>query len=425
MEPIALLTVTAAGTSVLYAAIRLIGAGNRRKTKAWEVAAEQLGLRAEPATFFQTPSLHGPVDKLQMSIATADKQMVYSVEGLPRHISLSAAHGLLSTPMGALLASRRDHETGDAAFDAAVNVKGAERDAITLLFDPELRKCVLDAIRKQQAVLEDGRLAIYSADLAPAPADLVRIARVAIRLAKAIEARLAIPLSQRLEDAIRSNDDGIAQRALELLLERDPVVPGAVSACEQVVAGARGAAVRAKAFEYLVSRLPPEGSARLLEQGLQDAMRPVRLAAIHSVRSSRRMEFTERLATLASRSGVDDDEQLAIAETMSELGGEHAERALLSLLAGKAAAVRVAAAKGLAVHGSIAAVAPLLAAAEAGGVLGSLRTTAQEAVRAIQSRIPDGAAGQLTLAPETPDAAGAVSLADARGALSPVIKPRE
>lgn len=219
----------------------------------------------------------------------------------------------------------------------------------------------------------------------------------------------------------QKREEGIACRALELLLERDPPAPGAPAACEQLLSSARTPEVRAKAFEYLVTRVLAEESGALLEKGLRDAMLPVRLAAIRSVRTLRRRDCTARLVTLASRTGPDEEEGLAIAETMSDLGGEHAERALVSLLASESSAVQIAAAKGLGLHGTITAVAPLLAAAESSGILGgAMRTAVGEAVRAIQARIPEGSAGQLALAPETADAAGAVSLTDTRGALSPV-----
>lgn len=450
MEPVAIAAVTIVSGAGLWKLFKMLQSWNAKASEDWELAADRLGLHSSPGSAFHPPTISGKIGLLLVAIGPddADSRTVYTVEGLSTSLTLQS-EGFFATPLSDL-AGQKDHLTGDPEFDSAVRIGGSEAEAVSLLFDPEVRRLALAAVRDHDVVLTYGKLRLDSDLHAPSPHEIVRLARVVIDLAQAIENRLELPTGKRLREAVLRQDGPIARRALELLVERQPGTLGTIKACQGLLehvrdpetrllaarhAGPAGlehlarlardmrgtpATVRAAAFKEVLATMAIQESKALLEEGLRDVMREVRLVAIRAVRELRRMECTARLATLASHAGVDEEEQLAIAETMDELGGEHAERALIALLSADTAAVRLAAAQALRQHGTIAAVGPLLATAESSGVLSAVRTAAQDAVRAIQDRVPGSAAGQLALAPETPDVAGAVSLADARGALSQV-----
>lgn len=418
----------------------------------WTRAAERLGLQPSPATALRYPTLSGSKGELTVSIRVDHDgdRIVYEATGVPPGVALGSER-----VAAAVRYAGADHQVGIPAFDAAVRVGGAEREAVTLLFDPDLRALALRVFRDGDGVMEDGTLTFSVRGKNPSRAALVEGGRLLLELATAIEKRMRVPESKRLERAMKSREGTVAQRALELLVEAAPEAASTMEACADFLleprtpearllaathAGDAGLVhleqlfrderetpveVRAAALGPLVARSSRETSGALLEEALRDRARPVRLAAIRVVHTLRGMN-TSRLAALARHPGVDVEEQLAIAAAFTELGGEHAEGALLSLLAAEDADVRMAAANGLALHGTIAAVVPLRDAAEAAGFReGALKSAAIDAVSAIQARIPESAVGGLALATAESDAPGAVSLADTRGALSPAAKDDE
>lgn len=140
-----------------------------------------------------------------------------------------------------------------------------------------------------------------------------------------------------------------------------PVITGKiVDHLARLARGTRGtpAAVRASAFEHLAAHMPAKEAGAFLEEGLRSAVLEVRLAAVASIRGLRRLDCTEQLATLAARRTLDEEEQSAILEAIVELGGEHAEPTLISLLSAQTSGVRLGAATALARHGTIAAARP-------------------------------------------------------------------
>lgn len=450
MEPFTIGALSLASATAFFWTLRVLREGNQRKTEVWAHAAERLGLHASPATVFHRPTISGLFGDLTVAIGLDDRQsnLVYAVKGLPATITLQS-ESFFATPFAALT-GKGDLRTGDAAFDSAVHVGGAERSTLSLLLSPDVRRLALEAIKEHDAVLMEGTLSLESSNLDPNAAELVRLAQILMGLARAIVEQLAIPDRQRLLKGVRTQDGPVAHRALELLVERNPNQESTIAACQEMLqyvrdpatrllaarhAGNAGmehltrllenlngtpAELRAGALEHLVATMPVQESRVVLDAGLRDVMRPVRLAAMRAVRDQRRMECTDRLATLAGHGGVDEEEQTAIAETMSELGGDHAERAFVSLLRSDASSVRLLAATALREHGTIAAVAPLRAVAEASGILSTVRTAALESIAAIQAQIPGGGSGQLSLASDEFNAKGAVSLTGTRGALSTV-----
>lgn len=457
MEPFAL-TVAVVGVTVVVAATAVFEGVRSARVRIWAMdhtwgrAAEKLGLQSSAATVFRYPRLTGTKGDLVVSIRVDHDgdRIVYEVSGISRSVALGSER-----LAAAVRYAGADYQVGVPAFDAAVRVGGHEREAVTLLFDPDLRALALQVFRDYDGVLEEGTLTFSARGLKPSSDSLVSHGRLLLDLATAIEKRLRVPENKRLERAMKSKEGTVAQRALELLVEAEPTAASTVEACAEFLlqprtpharllaarhAGEPGVAhleelyrdvretpveVRAAALEHLVVSSPPEERGALLEKALRDSRRPVRLAAIRLVHRLGGLD-TARLAALATHPGVDREEQLAIAAALADIGGTDAERALLALLATTDLDVRIAAASGLAYQGTIAAVVPLRDAAEESGFRGgALKAAALDAIAAIQGRVPASAAGGLALAAPENDTAGAVSLADRRGALSPAAKKDE
>ncbi len=227
-----------------------------------------------------------------------------------------------------------------------------------------------------------------------------------LRFARGEDERTAIA-----ESVLADPDPALRLHAATFLGASGAETIEAIAVDRRVEEGVRIAALTAIGERHL-RRLP-----RLVERLLHDSHASVRTAAIRRAGAHRLRGTLVRLDRLARRDDLlDEEEQIAIAEALAEIGDPAGETALLALLDQPRSAARAAAARGLGRIGTVAAV-PKLTPLTEGLLPGELKGAAAAAVAAIQSRASGAEAGQLTVTDPAP-ADGALSLDNSQGALS-------
>jgi hypothetical protein len=238
------------------------------------------------------------------------------------------------------------------------------------------------------------------------------------------ESHAGSPEAQRAgHEALRDPDAEVRLAGTTLLGDEaaDPLL--AMASDEKLDAD-----VRVRAVEQLESQCSRTVAAPRLEALLGCLHPEVRVAALASMQ---RAAHVPALALLvATLPALEPESATALAELLGRHASASAEGLLLALFERDEPDTKIAAARALARVGTIAAVEHLHAYTRGLSVESELRTSAREAIAAIQARLGDVEAGRLALADVSGDrgalspslGAGAVSLAgsgDARdGALS-------
>jgi len=411
---------------------------------AWKLAAEELGLESTPPQWMQRRSLRGRMDGLSVEVtekaANKATHTVYTVRlpaPVPEDLRLSAENFL--TQVSARLGNE-DLQTGDELFDAAVLVRGEESELLARLTQPARR--ALQALIEKGAKLESGKLELVLKTQVSAEYELIDTLRELVAAARLfhLEGR-SVPESLA-RNAAGDPEALVRLRNLSALFRDHPRTEAARQAAAKALEDS-DPAVRLRAAEFL----PGAGASPVLTALVRsDEVTWVRAEALRVL--SRQCAYAEISDTVALALRADEEELRqeavravarggdhakadalvemanapspplaeALAEAFGQLGGPRAEEALLRLLAHESDRVRVLAAEALGKIGTVRAVEPLLPLTR--GLLGGeLQQAAREAVRHIQGRLGDVAAGGLAV---VDDQGGALSLPTEEGAVAVV-----
>lgn len=352
--------------------------------------------------------------------------------GIPKSISLRADSQLRS--LGRLVGGE-DVKTGDALFDERVEVQGRRAEVLATLSQQarvKLRPFLLELggkVREGKLIYEEPRGISSSERLESVIVGMVALAR-ALSLGDAglVEKLAANAIEDRNRRVREGNFQALREKcagsprlvgtARQLL--RDPYPPLRLLAALEVPPGEAAdtlsglvadervePAVRADALTALMERAPGRCEVSA-EAGLRDPHIEVRRAALEAAAEGRFVRLLPEIMRLAS--AEDAEMREAVAAALSRFADAETERLLIGLLGDASRRVQCAAARALGTRGSVLAVEPLLLHAKG---LGSteLRQAARAAVGAIQSRLGDAEAGQLSLASADP-LPGALSLAE-------------
>lgn len=344
----------------------------------------------------------------------------------------------------------------DPPFDAAVNLKGSERQVVAAM-SYATRQTTVALLKQGSTSVNDSKL-VFESDASWEDADIQGLAHLAVSLIE----QLALPVratayglainaltdplpsvrARNLEclfaahsswgpSALLGNaalphpkKEEMAQAARAVLTAEDPrlqllgamLVGDATSFAvlkALVEDEATPAELRARATTSLASQFPWEQAEPIIARALTSESTQLQEAAVLSVGARRAVRLTERVCALARAASL--PLQLTIAKTLGELGNPEAEPTLLELLRHSSDEVRIAAARALGQTGTIRAVEPLLQVKNK--LLGDVKTTALQAARAIQARLGPVEAGRLAVV-EQQVGPGALSLASEGGQLS-------
>jgi HEAT repeat protein len=173
---------------------------------------------------------------------------------------------------------------------------------------------------------------------------------------------------------------------------------------------------RASALELLCERVDRDEAIRFLGEALQASSPVVRVAAAGILGRISAPELLGALEQGARDPRFDEDARATFAEALANTSSPDAEGPLLAVLDVEVAAIRMAAARGLAKIGTRRAVEKLLPLTEGITLDSGVKREARRAIDAIQSRLAGAGAGQLAIS-EDP-AAGALSEAEKPGGLA-------
>lgn len=325
-------------------------------------------------------------------------------------------------------------DTGDPAFDGLIAV-GGRVGAVRALLPAPARHAIATLARGAAVRLRKGEFAyeiferVTNANRLTA---LIHSARTALRTLPHLS-----DVSAALAEAAHSDPvSGVRARCLATLLSEEPDHPRTSGALDAALAdpsdsvrvvaatalGERGVPVlreiamreegdeepSARAITLLGRHLPVEQTLAILDSALGRKRLAVAAAAIESLgRSGDAAAFPRLLAVLHG-----DDTGLAViaADALGDAASPATELALIQALASSSnPPLQRAITRALGRAGSIAAIAHLRAMLASGECHSSLVPTVQQAIAAIQARLPDASPGQVSLAEGE---AGQVALAD-------------
>jgi hypothetical protein len=421
------------GLAAALAALRNARRNREALLDAWAEGAVSAGLtEPRPRNRLLKPHLTARDGDLWLRIELYNRDedergLRLTVSGLAQPSgSLRIRRESLRTEMEKRLLGIRETETGDERFDSRFFIQGPRALAMALLGCPA---------RLELGRLLDGLLSIDATHEVVVGAELdadtltVEVSEVSLAAASAGD---LLPGLLQIARALRRPADLNGRLAANLLAERDPLV-------------------RVRLLETLAAEFPESPRTRQsLLAACDDPDARVRLRAAIELRA----EGRETLASLVSARSVDDttraraltelgprvpanvveetlrralDEDTPVTaraclEALRRFRRQESEPLLWQALESADVPVALAAVQALRTCGSVEAVPRLLDVAGRGSSE-ELRTTAREAVAAIQARLLGAAAGQLALVEET---AGALSLAEtATGGELSLAQPRD
>ncbi len=422
MEPmtIALVLGGVAGTAALLVkAVRAAVAHERRYAERldaiWGEVAARLELRRPQKRLLEGTfqGFQARVEYVPAKDTPPATRVVLSGERIAPGVSISR-EGAFSGVRKAF--TGEDVLVGDEAFDRLVHVQGPEDVALAAL-SADIRKPIQTWLGLGGAV-QDGKLICYLPNDETGPeripaaleevagfARALAVASVASALQAGVEADPAAGARLRRLKALLDHHSGTPQAKQALVAaigDRDPEV---CLLAAQHQGGARAAEALARIV--LDAQVPEERRAYAV-QLLQlmhpwTVARPVMVKALYTRGAAVRRAAVRAVAKARDASLLDDvismlpteDEELAeaLAGAFEAFGGPRAEKALIDLLAMSSPVALEAAAEALGNIGTVTAVEPLGALVEKGPI----KDVARDAVRAIQARLGDVAAGRLSV----------------------------
>lgn len=441
-----LLSLLGGGLLVAVAVGRLVE--QREGDRIWGEVARRLGLRHEGGIWpVSNRRLDGAFEELTVEIREVRRGREYvprvSVRGPGIDPRLELSEEGLTRQLERLLGGG-DIETGDEAFDRALNVQGDAAAALAALAE-EQRAELLEIARHFHLELSARRLTVTLPRPIDGPDELVRCTYSLVSLARA----LALPKEGVAEALARGaatdSNPRVRRRLVEMLNERFPTHAATLGA---LAAALRDPDDQVRTFAMLHGQ-SAEATAALAERAVDrretpqrrmDALRalvgrqgekvalsgvlssllecsevPLQVEAAAIVGAERLGQHFEALRNLALYASP--EAQRAAALALGILGEARAESTLLGLLLRDDAGVQEAAARALGETGTLRAVQPLryLLAGTLSRFM--VRDAAQVAIARIQQRSGCAEAGSLALADAEVEA-GAVSVSSEGGAVS-------
>jgi hypothetical protein len=354
---------------------------------------------------------------------------------IPESLRLYASHQLSRRFYGNIL-------TGDRYFDEQVEIGGSELVALAVL-DRRTRQLVLNDVVGCGATIDNGGIFFLKhglSDVEAAVPQLLKLARrlvldeheTATRLARnaatdtSAEVRLRnLSLLQqhfRGSEELRSaNLQALAGTGeLRLSAAIDMGREGLDTVCKIALSEREQSRLRVRAVEHLTETALAEQAAPVLIKLIDIGATEVSRAAIAGLGELRHSAAFEQLVDRLV--DADTGTAVVIAGALARIEAAAAEPILIRLLTQESRQVRSAAVNALADIGTRAAVEPLLALTDV-LIPSGLSREAERAIARIQSRLPEAARGELSLAelsaqdgalsPAPPEAAGAGSLSPA------------
>jgi len=323
-------------------------------------------------------------------------------------------------------------DTGDASFDALVAVGGRTATARVLLVEPA-RRLISALARKGVVRLRDGTFVHETVERVWDAGQLIALVHEVLA-AQAAMPRVTDVLTS-LADAARTDPvAGVRARCLATLLLEQPDQSRITAALDlalsdesdavRVVAatalGERGIPVlreiakredgeeepAARAIGLLARRLGSSEIMTILDSALRAGRRTVAFSAIESLGRGDDASACARLEALLR--GDDEALAAAAANALSFTHAATAEQALVRALESPSPDVRHAAVRALGRIGRLASIAQLNTLLHGKALDPELTSAVQQAIAAIQARIPGASPGQVSLAEGE---AGHVSLA--------------
>ncbi len=374
----------------------------------WRRCAHDLGLAFDAEQERISGTLHG------LAVTAG---LTEGIEG--RTWTRITVDGRGAIPPGFVIGAReptapdRSVVTGDARFDAEVNVQGDEGVVLACL-DAPTRACIRRVVALGTE-LRDGRLLLET------PGDMRGRGQLRQSLQDMAHVGAAFAgdperVSERLGYNARTDPvPAVRLRSLAVLQRRDPGDSVPREASRAALSDA-DPAVRLAAASFLGD----EGMtvlAEMVENGRVDGGLRVEafVLLVGRLPTSDALGWLERMAALLE--GVDRAAAGRLVEAVARPVETTAETVLLKVASRGARPLRVAAADLLGRVGSTQAVRPLLACADAESGEPAVRDAARRAVAGIRARLGAAEAGHVSLAVHA-DAAGGVSAADQPGGLS-------
>lgn len=422
MEPLISIVI---GAVALVPILAVRYAFNQRTLKSWRSATQRFGMRVlSVSQGLSHPHIQGLLDDFWISIEARPKRRGRRNRITLRGSSLPFRLELRPESIGTSvtkLFEGSDIQTGDPVFDATVLVRGDPYDTAAVL-GGTTRPLVVQALRRGVRV-ENGQIVLETGDTLREPDTLVKLARELTELARALKLPTDVP-GRLVQWVTRDPCPEARLRFLTILLERYPSDPRTELALRHAqqdrspevrlaAAIAAGEAGRST-LELLVGNAEtPEDTACRAVAALGRALETEpALAALDGALTSHKPALArallgvlavcgdaravERLVALLAEPDV--EAAAVAARALEDCRGTGVELALTTALGSARAELRRAAAESLAKVGTVAAVAPLRAAAAAHPLDLGLHRASAAAVAAIQARCPGAAPGQVSLA---------------------------
>lgn len=315
-----------------------------------------------------------------------------------------------------------DFDTGDATFDRLIEAGGR---AMTLraLLSHGARKALVACARRGTLRLQDGSLEQRVVELSWNTNRLKALLDETLAAARALQ-EIRDAVAAVADNAEQDPEPGVRARCLTALLSEQPAHPRTATTLEtalcdesdivRVVAaialGERGAPVlveiatredsdeesAARAIATLGRRLPTERVFAILDSSTLRGRRAVALAAIGALARVGDPCALDRLRALLCV--ADEGFAVAAARALGQTRSPSQEAPLLEALDSDSPAVRLAAVCALAGVGGVASLARLRALSADRRSEPDLVRSARKALAAVQERLPEAAAGQVSLA---------------------------
>ena len=413
-----------------------VGAGDPE----WVTAGRSLGLKLEKRG--SSMVMKGQVQGASVEIDAVYErgELLHRVQvgdvGIPESVSI---HGRAADEMAG---SARGEEctTGIPEFDRDIHVEGDPYAAFALL-SVQGRKSAFELVTEFRAHVTRGRV-IYRGLEVPGTANFLPLVLGRIlAAARALSISDPGPYERLFRNVERDPAPRVRRKSLELLLDRHQAEPKTIRAtelalhdadprirliagvqkgpdgsrtlCDLVESGSVPESIRARGLQVLLETMPWEAIHTTVARCLSpDTPEEVRNMAISRSGELRLATAVEALIGLTRH---DDAETVSLSVlALGQIADPTAEPAILGLLDRiDQVPLQLKVVEALSTLGTARSVEPLLKLV--GGT--TIKTSAREAIRRIQSRLGDVDAGRLSIV-ESADGAGSLSLAPEPGGLS-------
>ena len=406
----------------------------RRRGDSWRRSAEALGLswsRRRPYL------IRGTIDGCEVAVEKVDgetKSTRYRVSHprLPKDLFLRAES--TSSKLFRAVGFRQQVETGDRTFDQQIEVSGPEAVALAAL-GAEAREATMRVLKDGATHVRNGQVVRTLEGVVKSQSEIDRNLRTLVTLTSHLRLERGVPAALA-RNAARDRRTGVRVRNLLMLQREFPAATEtrqasrsalddqdprlrlqgsltlgkeAIPCLLQLLGEKPPAEVEARALDRLLQLLEPTKRDTLIADRLAHAEGPALEVALRAAGQLRLEATVPRLLALAGSTQENADVSLALADTLTKIGGDRVETGLLKILAEHPHhQARIAAAEGLARWGTVGAI-PTLRSQTARVLENQLNRSARQAIEEIKNRVKEATPGALAIA-ET-DRRGGLQLA--------------